>query len=141
MPRIKPGDMRVIDEALGMGSGYVLDFSDRTYSQFFDSELQVDIDQEQYYSGGSSKAKRLRTYLEVEPPHVAARALRALWIYRENMWKPDRDADPKEQHIKRRFFDIVHAMEGSSVLPKTDALERFAINETLEELISGIERD
>ncbi|GAA0022830.1 abortive infection family protein [Bradyrhizobium diazoefficiens] len=141
MAKIKPGDMRVIDEALGMGSGYVLDFSDRTYSQFFDSELQVDIDQDQYFSGGSSKAKRLRTYLEIEPPHAAARALRALWIYRENMWKPERDADPKEQHIKKRFFEIVHAMEGSSVLPKTDALERFTVNETLEELISGIERD
>ena len=33
MPKIRLGDMRIIDEALGMGGGYVLDFSDRTFSQ------------------------------------------------------------------------------------------------------------
>src|SRR5262245_47269576 len=106
MPRIRPGDMRVIDEALGMGSGYVLNFSDRTYTQFFDSELQVDIDLQKYHAGGSSKAKRLRTYLELEPAHVVGRALRALWDYRESMWNPERDADPKEAHIKKRFFEV-----------------------------------
>ncbi len=133
--------MRVIDEALGMGSGYVLDFSDRTYSQFFDSELQVDIDQQKYHFGGSSKAKRLRTYLELEPPHIAGRALRALWLHRENIWNPGRDTDPKEAHIKKRFFEVVHTIEAGSGLARTDAIERFAANETLEELIAAIERD
>jgi len=133
--------MRVIDEALGMGSGYVLDFSDRTFSQFFDSELQADIDQDQYYAGGSSKAKRLRMYLELEPSQGAAKALRALWAYREDKWRPERDGDPKEQHVKKRFFEIIHTLEGASGLAKTDALERFTANETLEELIAGIERD
>ena len=32
-------DIRLIDDLFGMGSGYVLDFSDRTFAAFFAEEL------------------------------------------------------------------------------------------------------
>jgi hypothetical protein len=48
--------MRLIDSALGMGSGYVLNFSDRTFAEFFDDEFRIDIDQQRYKTQGTSKA-------------------------------------------------------------------------------------
>ena len=66
-----------------MEGGYVLDFSDRTMTQFFAEELNIDIDHPQYRDDGTSKAKRLRCFLRKEDTNTAVRALNALWDYRE----------------------------------------------------------
>lgn len=44
---------RKLEKLLGMGSGYVLNFSDRTYSEFF-IDYRIDIDAAQYRTGGDS---------------------------------------------------------------------------------------
>jgi hypothetical protein len=80
---IRPVDMRLIDELFGMQGGYVLDFSNKTFAEFFDAELGVDIDDPQYAVDGDSKAKRLRQFLKVSEPAVRARTLQVLWEYRE----------------------------------------------------------
>jgi len=46
-----------------MGSGHVIDFTDRTFSDFF-NEHGVKIDNSQFSIEGSSKAKRLRFFLK-----------------------------------------------------------------------------
>ena len=51
--------MRLIDDLFGMGSGYVLDFSDKTFAAFFREEISVNIDEQRYSADGTSKAKRL----------------------------------------------------------------------------------
>ena len=58
---IRTTDMLVIDNVFGMGDGYVLNFSNRTFSEFFAEELGVDIDQPRWSVDGTSKATRLRT--------------------------------------------------------------------------------
>ena len=63
MAKIRPIDMTTIDQILGMESGYVLDFSDRTFAEFFAGELNIDINDDAYYAEGNSKAKRLRYFL------------------------------------------------------------------------------
>ena len=45
------------------------------------------------------------------------------------------------QKPKERLFRLIERIEGSSPVASTDAQDRFAPNETLEELISSIERD
>jgi hypothetical protein len=57
MTNIRSIDMRTLDDLFGMGGGYVLDFSDRTFSIFFE-ELNIDIDDPRYAVNGGSKAKR-----------------------------------------------------------------------------------
>jgi hypothetical protein len=41
MVQIKRSEMRQIDDTFGMGSGYVLNFSDRTMSEWFEDEPTV----------------------------------------------------------------------------------------------------
>jgi Restriction endonuclease len=84
MGAIRSLDMRLIDDLFGMGGGYVLDFSDRTFAEFFTEELNVDIDDSKYKVEGTSKAKRLRFFLKSCDPHLMIRTLMALWEYRED---------------------------------------------------------
>ena len=41
---IRSMDMPIIDRVFSMEGGYVLDFSNRTFGEFFHDELDVDID-------------------------------------------------------------------------------------------------
>jgi hypothetical protein len=45
-------------------AGYILNFNDRTFAQFFAQELPVDIDDPAYAKNGTSKGKRLRYFLQ-----------------------------------------------------------------------------
>jgi hypothetical protein len=112
MAKIKAVDMRLLDDLFAMGSGYVLDFSNRTFSEFFMNELGVDIDDQKYFRDGSSKGKRLRTFLQTEREALAARALRAIWEYRDAVYGPFDKSDEKARHQEGRFFQLVHAMDG-----------------------------
>jgi len=140
MPPIKPADMRFLDEVLQMQGGYVLDFSDRTFGEFFDSTLGIDMDDERYRDFGRSKGKRLRRFLAVESGHVAGRALRELWEYRDAM--PGQSSDQDYEPKKQRYFEIVARVEGTSNnISLTGAVDRFTHDETLDELVASIERD
>lgn len=78
MSSLNIAEMRFLETALEMGSGYYLDFSDRTYSDFFFEAINVDIDAEEYRLEGGSKGKRIRFFLRNQPDHLVARLLRAL---------------------------------------------------------------
>tara|TARA_R110002096_G_scaffold151230_1_gene313525 strand:- start:1108 stop:2118 length:1011 start_codon:yes stop_codon:yes gene_type:complete len=82
MAQLKKSDYRKIDQIFDMTKGYVLDFSNRTFGEFFEDELRIDIDAPMYEANGDSKAKRLRTLLEIEPGEVVAKVLRSLWQHK-----------------------------------------------------------
>ena len=82
---MKHSELRIIDNAFGMGSGYVFDFSNRTFSEFFDDEFQINIYDEKYSIRGASKANRLRAFLEAEDEYTVSRVLRRLWEHRETL--------------------------------------------------------
>lgn len=69
-------DRRKLEKLLGMGGGYVLNFSDRTFGDFFD-EYRVEIDTERYRVRGSSKANRMRTFWALDADHVVGRSSEA----------------------------------------------------------------
>ncbi|MBL4788355.1 MAG: hypothetical protein JKY60_04690 [Kordiimonadaceae bacterium] len=54
--------------------GYVLDFTDPTYSEFF-HQFNVDINSQRYRTYGDSKAKRLRAFWEQDPDNLVGKVL------------------------------------------------------------------
>jgi Restriction endonuclease len=64
------------------GPGFVLDFSDSSFSDFFASEFKVNIDDPKYAVNGGSKGKRLRYFLQSCDDATALRTLTALWEHR-----------------------------------------------------------
>lgn len=135
MAVLKHMEMRVIEDAFQGEPGYVLNFSDRTFREFFEDELRVDIDDDRYRKAGGSKMNRLRTYLRTEPPNKVAATLRALWAYREA------SAQPAPKGIKDKLFELIGRIENGQNLASIDAIERFILDETLDELVAAIERD
>lgn len=110
MNTLRSVDLSLIDEVLrGVEKGYVLDFSNRTFSDFFVRELDIDIDAPQYATDGTSKAKRLRCFLSKVDDSTAARALRVLWQHREAL---RRETDPFPR-AAGQIAAIIARLEGS----------------------------
>jgi hypothetical protein len=142
MPKLKRTDAAIIDKTLDMGSGYVLNFSDRTMADFFDANFNIDIDDARYRINGGSKAKRLRTFIELEEGPFVASVLRSLWDRSRLRLRDHNYYDANEvEKTKDKFFEVIRRLEGADPIIKTDAIERFVRNETLEELVMSIERD
>jgi hypothetical protein len=137
MVDLKHSDMRIVETAFQSDPGYVLNFSDRTFREFFEDELRVDIDDARYRTHGTSKMNRLRSFIKSENPTKVAAALRALWSYRESLDHPR----PVPEGTQHRLFSLITRVESGEDLPRTDAIDRFNDDETLEELVAAIERD
>lgn len=75
MADLNSRDRRKLETLFHMGDGYVLNFSNRTFAEFFQEFVGKDIDAECYHVRGPSKANRLRGFWELEPNHVVAKAL------------------------------------------------------------------
>lgn len=79
-PSVSAMDLRAVEDIFGMGSGYVLGFSNRTFAEFF-ADLGIDIDH-LYPPTEGSKANRLRMYLRESDAAQVARVLEALCQHR-----------------------------------------------------------
>lgn len=78
-------EKRQIEDLFSMGSGYVLDFSNRTFQEFFEDAVQINIYDPKYERNGSSKANHLRTFWEIEDNFKVGKALSGLLeIWRHN---------------------------------------------------------
>lgn len=145
MVQLKRSEIRAVAEAVAYpkGLGYVLDFSDRTIAEFFEDEFGIDFDDQKYEANGTSKRHRLITFIEIEDTYTVARVLRALLDRREGLIRRSGDlADEIEnKEINGRLLTIIADIEGRSEIPRTDALDRYARDRTLDELIKDIERD
>jgi len=53
-------EKQILEKLFQMGSGYVLDFSDRTMGEFFRNDIGIDIFTQKYNYRSGSKANRLR---------------------------------------------------------------------------------
>lgn len=67
-------EKRYFEKLFGMETGYVLDFNDTTYAEFF-KRHGVDIHSRKYQTYGTSKAKKLRAFWEQEPDKIVGEVL------------------------------------------------------------------
>jgi hypothetical protein len=108
MVQLKHSEKRILEDALDMGSGYVLNFSDRTFAEFFDDQ-GITIYQEKYAFNGSSKAKHMRAFVQVENAFTVCRVLRELWEHRESI--PQYQQADATGQLKARFFALLDKLE------------------------------
>jgi len=80
MSDLSSSEKVLFERLFGMRSGYVLDFTNATFAEFF-REHGIDIYSERYAFNGNSKAKRLRAFWELEPNDLVADVLSAMLDY------------------------------------------------------------
>jgi hypothetical protein len=89
MSDLTRSERRKLENLFDMGSGYVLNFSDRTFREFFD-EYRIEIDAAQYRTGGNSKANRMRTFWSIAPNNVVGRVIDGIIAYAsDEQWLTD----------------------------------------------------
>lgn len=111
-PRIRALDMRLLDDLFGISSGYVLDFSNRTFADFFSEELDTNIDEARYQAEGTSKGKRLRFFLKTADQNLRIRALLALWEYRESNRRRTGIAETVP-NAEEEFYSLIERLGGT----------------------------
>lgn len=93
-------EKRKLERALGMETGYVLNFSNRTFGDFFLDGFGVNIYDARYEYASGSKANRMRAFWDKEPNHLVARVLGLLLDEWNEFKAPYSPAQPPEECIK-----------------------------------------
>jgi len=124
MEQLRPVELKLVDELFGMSSGYVLDFNNRTFAEFFHREVGIDIYDDAYAINGGSKGKHLRAFLSIGQPRAITKALGALWEYRETDRLGRGEADTVA-NAHRRLSAIVERL-GGPALPSYEPIASTA---------------
>jgi hypothetical protein len=109
-PLISPADMQVVERVLNMKTGYVLDFSDRTFDEFLAHEVEVDATAQRYSVDGGSKAKRLRRILPSLAGGQQAKLLRAFLKYRDSPSHAGR-VDLLDDEWRKSYDKIIQGLD------------------------------
>lgn len=91
-------EKRYLERLLGMGSGYVLDFSDNTYGEFF-ARHKFNIHGPKYQTYGTSKAKKMRSFWEQESDDSVGKVLS------EMLQSYEADCELNGEEVDRTVFD------------------------------------
>lgn len=116
-------------------SGYVLDFTDRTFSEFF-REYQVNIDADKYLTNGQSKMKRLRAFWELENDLLVGKILNGLLEYAQVI------GNVAEADLKLAKQIIARLLGQAEVKPKTELSEDEFLQQSFNKIdLSKLELD
>lgn len=110
-------EKRNLERLLGMGSGYVLDFSNRTFDEFVSDSTGKNIYAGEYETGGGSKANRLRAFWSIESNYIVGKLLGDLLAYAS-----ERQISADEQPIVEGCRRIVQRLSVNHSVPEIDAI-------------------
>ena len=96
-------EKRYLEKLLGMSGGYVLDYSDPTYGEFF-KRHKIEIHGSRYQTYGSSKAKKLRAFWEQEPDELVGAVLT------EMLDGYEADCDLNDRELDRSLLEKCRAI-------------------------------
>ncbi len=118
-------DKRYLEKLLNMGGGYVLDFTDASFGEFFERH-NVDIHGRKYQTFGTSKAKKLRAFWASESDQrVGAVLFEMLDSYEADCDLGGRELD---RNLLEKVRGIVGRLAGRAVTPRFAATEGEFLN-------------
>jgi len=122
-------EKRKLERALGMSSGYVLSFSNRTFQQFFFDVVEIDIYDPKYAIRGGSKANRLRGFWSLESNHLVGKALALIFEEWDEFRVQDSSQSPPDDCLKivRRLQE---SADTSTLAPMNLSAETLRMAET-----------
>ncbi|KQZ44680.1 hypothetical protein [Ensifer sp. Root558] len=103
---LRPIETKLVEDLFVQG-GYVLEFTNQTFFEFFRDEVGIDIYDDAYAFRGNSKGKRLIAFTQTAQPKAIAKALAGLWEYPEAI-RPDGATDDH----RRRVNAIIERLGG-----------------------------
>lgn len=124
MADIKYGDKMTIEKFLGMGDGYVLDFSNRSFEEFVYDAVGVNIYDEKYEYASGSKANRLRAFIKLEPNNRFGALLEAFceyWLSQVGLYSSTFAS--KDKHLCEKCQAIAQRLKLDTVVEEIDVIQ------------------
>ena len=114
-----------IEKVFGMGSGYVLNFSDRTFGEFVLDTIGIDAYAPGMDVNGGSKAKRLRHIFSTQPNYIVGKLLTALLELESTLEETgyEKMEDAARQRVRAvaaRLRQGAHIEDAAALTPNTD---------------------
>jgi hypothetical protein len=136
-------EKRDIETVLGMSSGYVLDFSNRTFADFIASSIGINIYSGPYGDLGSSKANHLRSFFEKAPDHQLGCLLIDLIAHARQLGDDNYTSPPTEADLKRldRCQAIAARLQSAQPVENLDALRPNADDDKDFAVLAKVIRD
>ena len=106
-------DKKILEQLFDRG-GYVLDFNNRSFSDFFNDHY-INIDAHKYHTYGTSKMKRLRAFWDKEADQIVGNIVLALLEYGKAVGELE-EGDTYQQGMK-----IGYRLSGKAVTPKNES--------------------
>ncbi len=118
MAQLKTTQKRYFENLFNMDTGYVLNFTNKEFAQLFSDIVSINIYDNKYAENGTSKAKRLRVFWELEADLIVGKVLNELL----EVWKFEQLK--KSQTINNKFYDeckiIVNKLLGNQIEERTE---------------------
>lgn len=128
-----------VEKLLEMGSGYILDFSNRTIQEFVLDNAGLDIYNNKYEYASGSKANRMRALWQKESNYVVGNLIGELleyWkTYRITSERPISEAD---QILFEECLKIAGKLKQQNAIENIDVLETDTIDKDFEFLAKSI---
>ncbi|NDJ25523.1 CHAT domain-containing protein [Nostoc sp. B(2019)] len=129
MSNLSSVEKRKIEKLLEMSSGYVLDFSNRTFQEFIVESTGIDIYDDKYAYASGSKANRLRAFWDQEPNYIVGKLILNLLEY----WKVQKlmsntEISKVEQTLFNECFKVSERL--IQVVISEDMLPEKTVNTT-----------
>jgi hypothetical protein len=129
-----------LEKLFGMRSGYVLDFSNRTFQEFILENLSIDIYDEKYNYQSGSKANRLRAFWDEESNYLVSKLLSVLLEY----WRTQellnlQNIDQPEQDLFDECYRIVERLQQESVVENIEIIQPYSDDRDFSLLVKSIQ--
>lgn len=117
----------LIEKLFEMPSGYVMDFSNRTFEEFIYDSIRVNIYDDKYFYASGSKANRLRGFFNEEPSYKVGELLTALLDY----WHTKAIAKEygfnfeKDENIYKECLKIASRLKEETIVEEIDVIKEI----------------
>ncbi len=131
----------VLEELFGMASGYVMDFSNASFSRFIGEVINIDVYDGPGYEEYSSKANKLRQIWNEEPDNVVGTLIEALLSYFEDIrLRQDKLTDYERKKIDEMRL-VATRLKGSSPRIELPSKQEDSLQTLLEDINNALARN
>lgn len=116
MSSLTNNEKLILEKFLEMSSGYVLDFTNRSFQDFIKTAVDRDIYDDKYDRHSGSKANRLRAFWDIENDPTVGKLLIELIEYaRTKKILADEDISDQEEELFKKVKNKAKKMTGEDV--------------------------
>lgn len=115
-----------LEKMFDMNGGYVLDFSNRTFSEFIFEVTRIEIYDDKYCTHGDSKAKRLRAFWDLESNYRVGKVTKAMLDkWRDEKVVYGREISTQEQLLWDDCEKISRKLLEDSIIEEIDVIREI----------------